>query len=47
MATTTLTANVRAETGKGAARKIRQAGDIPAVIYGHNREPQSHVLNER
>ncbi|MFY7921878.1 MAG: 50S ribosomal protein L25 [Gemmatimonas sp.] len=47
MATTTLTANVRAETGKGAARKIRQAGDIPAVIYGHNREPQSLVLNAR
>ncbi|WP_353266692.1 50S ribosomal protein L25 [Gemmatimonas sp.] len=47
MATATLTANVRAETGKGAARKIRQAGDIPAVIYGHNREPQSLVLNAR
>jgi large subunit ribosomal protein L25 len=47
MANATLTANVRAETGKGAARKIRQAGDIPAVIYGHNREPQSLVLNAR
>ncbi|MFN5583063.1 50S ribosomal protein L25/general stress protein Ctc [Gemmatimonas sp.] len=47
MATATLNANVRAETGKGAARKIRQAGDIPAVIYGHNRDPQSLVLNAR
>jgi large subunit ribosomal protein L25 len=47
MANATLTANVRAETGKGAARKIRQAGDIPAVIYGHNRDPQSLVLNAR
>lgn len=47
MANATLNANVRAETGKGAARKIRQAGDIPAVIYGHNREPQSLVLNAR
>jgi large subunit ribosomal protein L25 len=47
MANATLNANVRAETGKGAARKIRQAGEIPAVIYGHNREPQSLVLNAR
>lgn len=47
MANATLSANVRAETGKGAARKIRQAGSIPAVIYGHNREPQSLVLNAR
>ncbi|MBL0889722.1 MAG: 50S ribosomal protein L25/general stress protein Ctc [Gemmatimonadaceae bacterium] len=47
MANATLSANSRAETGKGAARKIRQAGNIPAVIYGHNREPQSLVLNAR
>lgn len=47
MANATLNASARAETGKGAARKIRQAGDIPAVIYGHNREPQSLVLNSR
>lgn len=47
MATATLNASARAETGKGAARKIRQAGNIPAVIYGHNREPQSLVLNSR
>ncbi|MBL0938076.1 MAG: 50S ribosomal protein L25/general stress protein Ctc [Gemmatimonadaceae bacterium] len=47
MANATLNASARAETGKGAARKIRQAGSIPAVIYGHNREPQSLVLNSR
>lgn len=47
MANATLSANSRAETGKGAARKIRQAGNIPAVIYGHNREPQSLLLNSR
>lgn len=47
MANATLSANARAETGKGAARKIRQAGNTPAVIYGHNREPQSLVLNAR
>ena len=37
---------IKAETrnsfGKGAARKLRAAGKIPAVIYGHGAEPQ-HV----
>ena len=47
MSTASLSASVRAETGKGAARKIRQAGSIPAVIYGHGREPQSLTLNTR
>lgn len=46
-ATANLNASVRTETGKGAARKIRQAGDFPAVIYGHGREPQSLRLNAR
>jgi large subunit ribosomal protein L25 len=47
MASASLSASVRADTGKGAARKIRQAGNIPAVIYGHNREPQSLTTNAR
>lgn len=47
MATATLNASSRAETGKGASRKIRQAGNIPAVIYGHGRDPQSLVMNAR
>jgi large subunit ribosomal protein L25 len=47
MSTASLSASVRAETGKGAARKIRQAGSIPAVIYGHGREPQSLTINAR
>ncbi len=46
-AASNLNASVRTETGKGAARKIRQAGDFPAVIYGHGREPQSLRLNAR
>ena len=25
--------------GKGAARKLRAAGQIPAVVYGHGTEP--------
>ena len=30
--------------GKGAARKIRAAGKIPAVLYGHGTEPQHLTL---
>lgn len=32
-------AGVRDSFGKGAARKIRAAGKIPAVIYGHGTDP--------
>ncbi len=43
MSQTTLTASPRAQTGKGAARTLRRAGQVPAVIYGHGRaaEPLS------
>lgn len=34
-----LAAEVRAEFGKGFARRARMAGQIPAVIYGHGAEP--------
>ena len=47
MATATLAAEIRGETGKGAARKLRAAGRVPAVIYGHNREPQGLSVNAR
>lgn len=47
MASANLSATLRSDTGKGVARKIRQNGDIPAVIYGHGREPQSLVVNAR
>jgi large subunit ribosomal protein L25 len=47
MASASLNASVRTENGKGAARKIRQAGNIPSVIYGHGREPQSLQTNAR
>ena len=36
---TKLVASKRTEFGKGAARKIRRSGNIPAVIYGHGTEP--------
>lgn len=37
-----LVTTARETFGKGVARKIRAAGQIPAVIYGHGTEPQ-HV----
>lgn len=33
-------AKARAEGGKGIARRIRNEGCVPAVIYGSNKEPQ-------
>jgi large subunit ribosomal protein L25 len=39
-----LVTEVRDSFGKGAARKIRAAGKIPAVIYGHGTEPQHVTL---
>lgn len=38
----TMAAEARSEFGKGAARKLRQAGKVPAVIYGHGEDP-THV----
>jgi len=34
-----LTAELRTEFGKGAARRIRRADKIPAVLYGHGSDP--------
>jgi large subunit ribosomal protein L25 len=36
---TKLTAESRTEFGKGAARRLRRAHKIPAVLYGHGTEP--------
>jgi large subunit ribosomal protein L25 len=35
-----LKVTVRAETGKGASRRARRDGKIPAVLYGHGTDPQ-------
>src|SRR6478735_8240572 len=40
-----LTAAVRTETGKGASRRARSAGQIPAVLYGHGSDPQHLLLS--
>src|SRR5688500_14357996 len=47
MATVNLDAEPRADAGKGFARKLRSQGQIPAVIYGHGRDPQPLSLNAR
>jgi large subunit ribosomal protein L25 len=39
-----LAADPRTEFGKGAARRTRRAGKIPAVLYGHGSEPQHVAL---
>lgn len=41
----TLTARPREATGKGVARKLRQAGEIPAVAYGHGQENRALTVN--
>ena len=45
METQSITVEVRNETGKGAARKIRRDGAIPGVCYGPGVEPFNLVVN--
>lgn len=35
----------RKADGKGAARKVRQGGKIPGVLYGHKQEPVTFTTN--
>lgn len=44
--TVALGAQRRSDRGKGAARQLRMQGRIPAVIYGHGREPESLSVGE-
>lgn len=39
MAEVRLAAEPRTEFGKGAARRTRRAGKVPAVLYGHGTDP--------
>jgi large subunit ribosomal protein L25 len=47
MAIVSFNATARDQVGKGAARTLRGKGLIPAVIYGHGRDPQPLSLNAR
>lgn len=40
-----LQAEPRADQGKGASRRLRRAGKLPAILYGADKEPQSITLD--
>ena len=37
-------ATPRTEFGKGPSRRVRRAGKVPAVLYGHHTEPRHLIL---
>ena len=39
-----LNAELRADTGKGASRRLRHAGKVPAILYGAGKEPTALTL---
>lgn len=39
-----IAAEPRTEFGKGAARRVRRAGQVPAVLYGHGTDPRHVAL---
>ncbi len=45
--TNNLTASVRTVTGKGASRRARREGKVPAVLYGHGTDPQHLEIDAR
>jgi len=47
MATASLNATPRTDRGTGVARKLRQSGKVPAVIYGHGRDSQPLAIDTR
>lgn len=40
-----LAAEFRNDEGKGASRRLRRAGRVPAILYGGHRDPRSLSLN--
>ena len=47
METFTVEATLREDRGKGAARRIRRSGEIPAVLYGGKGEPVAVAINSK
>jgi len=47
MASANLAAKARDNSGKGVSRKLRGEGRVPAVVYGHGRDPLSLSINTR
>lgn len=47
MATAKLTAVLRESRGKGAARRVRQTGNVPGVLYGEGHEPVALEVGQK
>jgi len=43
----TFGADIRATQGKGASRRLRHAGKVPAVLYGAHKDAQPLVLDQQ
>jgi len=43
---TSVTAEMREDVGKGASRRLRREGKVPAVIYGGHRDPANLSLDQ-
>jgi large subunit ribosomal protein L25 len=43
----TIGADFRETQGKGASRRLRHSGKVPAILYGGHREPKSLVLDQQ
>ncbi|NNK31713.1 MAG: 50S ribosomal protein L25/general stress protein Ctc [Xanthomonadales bacterium] len=44
---TTIIAEFREDVGKGASRRLRREGKVPAVIYGGHREPAALTVQQQ
>jgi large subunit ribosomal protein L25 len=42
-----MTASVRQDFGKGASRRLRSAGNTPAILYGQNSEPKALTMETK
>jgi large subunit ribosomal protein L25 len=47
MAQITVEAKPREDRGKNAARRLRQSGEVPAVLYGAKSEPMALTVNSK
>ena len=44
--TNSIIAELREDVGKGASRRLRREGKVPAVIYGGHRDPVSLTVQQ-
>src|SRR5215467_11156056 len=43
----TFGADVREMQGKGASRRLRHAGKVPAILYGGKEQPRTLILDQQ